>query len=467
MEDQAFFQQIQDKVQALTDLAKRLKIRSPAKLLAAARGKIPATLQLAKAALEFETGKQVLAPRYRSTGKSAAEGPNERLQVDLIDFSLNTKTKQKYALMVQDVYTREVRAQPLPNKTPAVVNEAAQELIPKLVEGKQNYTVTSDKGREFSALEQAIPEQAVHRMKQGKNDIAVIDRAMQSVKKDMAGDVANGDASNWVEALPGAVEAHNSRPHSAVFGPPESVEKNGVQDFKVLQDNARKFSFNRNAQQRKRKAVQEAGSFRAPTRNTRSFEPQYGDVQVLGSRRRDDPPDLVRNQGRGEFLLKEILPVQRGSVNAAGRLTDPAFARQNRLQPDADNLEAHLIESGGSMRVAELEKQIRQNVVLPSLKRTLTKARMTLRSFLRVYPEMFRLAWGIVSVINTPPAAAPQPPETAPETAEERRARMDRQFEASQRLREEQDRAREQRQKERQQQRLGGVRAAFGVRPVG
>ena len=115
--------QIQNRVQALTDLAKRLKIRSPAKLLAAARGKIQgATLELAKAALEFETSKQVLAPKYRSTGKSAAEGPNERLQADLIDFSQNTKTKQKFALMVQDVYTREVRAKSLPNKTPAVVN---------------------------------------------------------------------------------------------------------------------------------------------------------------------------------------------------------------------------------------------------------------------------------------------------------------------------------------------------------
>ena len=96
--DQAFqagVQQIQDRVQALTDLAKRLKIRSPAKLLAAARGKVAgATLELAKAALEFETSKQVLAPKYRSTGKSAAEGPNERLQADLIDFSQNTKTKQ-------------------------------------------------------------------------------------------------------------------------------------------------------------------------------------------------------------------------------------------------------------------------------------------------------------------------------------------------------------------------------------
>ena len=58
MDEQAFqqgVQQLQDRVQQLTDLAKRLKIRSPAKLLAAARGKIPgATLELAKAALEFK-----------------------------------------------------------------------------------------------------------------------------------------------------------------------------------------------------------------------------------------------------------------------------------------------------------------------------------------------------------------------------------------------------------------------------
>ena len=122
MDDQAFqarVQQIQDRVQALTDLAKRLKIRSPAKLLAAARGKIQgATLELAKAALEFETSKQVLAPKYRSTGKSAAEGTNERLQAGLIDMSQNTKTKQRVASLISDVYCREIAGKALPNKAP-------------------------------------------------------------------------------------------------------------------------------------------------------------------------------------------------------------------------------------------------------------------------------------------------------------------------------------------------------------
>ena len=346
MEDKAFqvgVQEIQDRVEQLSNLAKRLKIRSPAKLLQAARGKIQgASLELAKAALEFETSKQVLAPKYRSTGKSAAEGPNERLQADLLDFSQNTKTKQRFALMVQDVYTREVRAKSLPNKTPQVVNEAAQELIPDLVgSGKQDYSITTDKGREWNNFEDAIPEQAVHREKQSMNDISVLDRAMQTVKKDMSADVIDGSAKNWVQALPGAVEAHNDRPHSTTYVAPSAVESTPIADFRILQDNARKFSVNSTSQQNKKKLLQESGAFRAPTKNTRSFEPQYGDVMQLGGRHAGDPPDKVRNTGQGEYLLKEIQPVPRGSANAAGRLTDKNLPRKIRLQERAKDLESY------------------------------------------------------------------------------------------------------------------------------
>ena len=76
------------------------------------------------------------------------------------------------------------------------------------------------------------------------NDISALDRAMQTVKRDMAADVADGDAANWGVAICPAVSAHNSRPHSAVYGPPEEVEEIGVQDFRIFQDNARQFSSN-------------------------------------------------------------------------------------------------------------------------------------------------------------------------------------------------------------------------------
>ena len=141
--------------------------------------------------------------------------------------------------MLVDVYSREIRAVPLLNKRPETVNTAMREATVSLVQDKQDYALTTDKGKEFSKLEEGgIPAEAVHREKKATNDIAVVDRAMQSLKQDSAAAVADGDASNWVEALPLAVDAHNKRPHGAVHGPPEQVETRPEQDFRVLQDNA-------------------------------------------------------------------------------------------------------------------------------------------------------------------------------------------------------------------------------------
>ena len=237
-------------VDKLKELARELRIRNPAKLLQASKGKIPgATSRLASLALEDSTSKQILAKPFRSRGKSTAEGPNERLQADLIDYSQNTKnTKAKFALMLSDVYTREVRAVPLTNKRPDTINDAMRQIIPTLVQDKTNFALTTDAGKEFSKLEEGgIPGEAVHRDKKGKNDISVLDRAMQTVKQDSAAAVADGDANNWVEALPMAIDAHNKRPHSAVYGAPENVEVIPEQDFRVLQDNARKGLLNRNS----------------------------------------------------------------------------------------------------------------------------------------------------------------------------------------------------------------------------
>jgi len=174
-------------VEELKELARSLRIRNPAKLLQASRGKIPgATTRLASLALEDSVSRQVLTTPYRSTRKSAAEGPNERLQTDLIDYSQNTRnTKEKYALMVNDVYTREVKAVPIANKRPETINDTMRQIIPTLVDDKKDFAITTDSGKEFSRLEEGgISAQAVHRSKKGTNDISVLDRAMQTVKQD-------------------------------------------------------------------------------------------------------------------------------------------------------------------------------------------------------------------------------------------------------------------------------------------
>ena len=237
---------------------------------------------------------------------------------------------------------------------------------------------------------------------------------MQGVKQDQAAIVADGDAQNWVGALPQAVDAHNKRPHSAVFGAPENVEKIPEQDFRVLQNNARKSLLNRSSQLNKSKALKEAGAFRAPIPSKRSFEPRYGDVQLLGPKKNEDGNDVVRNRGEGTFVLKQIQPVVQGSAKSAGRLTDQNLPRKNRLQERAAEVEEHVRGRGGSMEVSTLERQIRRGLL--GLLKVFRRNNITIKGFLKLYKERFTMRNGIVTVKNAvdTPTPTPTPPDPDP-----------------------------------------------------
>ena len=134
-------------------------MRDPRKLYQIARRDHPERRDLtaarAGAALRTDVARQALAPKPRSLGKSAAEGPNDWLQADLVDFSQNTRYRDRYGLVVTDVFTREVATKALPDKRAETVTQAAADIIPELVEEEGNYVVTTDMGNEFQGLEQA------------------------------------------------------------------------------------------------------------------------------------------------------------------------------------------------------------------------------------------------------------------------------------------------------------------------
>ena len=131
-----------------------------------------------------------------------------------------------------------------------------------------NFVVTTDLGNEFATLHRELPAEAVHRTKrpEDRNAIAVVDRGIQTLKKDLATRVARkgGQSSDY-----------NARPHETVHGAPEDVEKQPATEFRVLQDNADKFQHNKDLTNRRIKAVEDAGAFRAPTNAARSFNPQW------------------------------------------------------------------------------------------------------------------------------------------------------------------------------------------------
>ena len=151
-------------------------------------------------ALKADVGRQVQTPRPRALGKSATEGPNDRLQADLIDFSQNTRGKTRYGLVAMDVFTRDA-VEPLQNKNAETVGRATKRAAQELTGDDKNFVVTTDLGNEFATLDRELPE-AVHRTKrpEDRNAIAVVDRGIQTLKKDLATRVAIASLTSLVAA---------------------------------------------------------------------------------------------------------------------------------------------------------------------------------------------------------------------------------------------------------------------------
>ena len=163
------------------------------------------------------------APRPRALGKSAAKGPNDGLQADLIDFSQNTRGKTKYGLVVMDVFTREAAVEPLQNKNAETVGRATKRAARELTGHDGNFVVNL--GNEFATLDRELPTEAVYRTKrlEDRNAIAVVDRGIQTLKKDLATRVAR-KGGQWSDHFQQTASAYNARPHETVHGAPE-VEK--------------------------------------------------------------------------------------------------------------------------------------------------------------------------------------------------------------------------------------------------
>ena len=86
-------------MEALRNLADDFNVRDPRKLYRLARQRdLDVTQAMAFEALKADVGRTGAGAWPRALGKSAAEGPNDRLQADLIDFSQNTRGKTKYGL---------------------------------------------------------------------------------------------------------------------------------------------------------------------------------------------------------------------------------------------------------------------------------------------------------------------------------------------------------------------------------
>ena len=84
--------------------------------LAARRRGIPGSKEDAQRIATRNPVRQVIAPVQRSKGQTAAEDDNARWQMDLAEIRKDNKAKEKFALVVSNVFDRKLYVEPLPNK---------------------------------------------------------------------------------------------------------------------------------------------------------------------------------------------------------------------------------------------------------------------------------------------------------------------------------------------------------------
>ena len=123
------------------------------------RRKIPFNKKNLERLVKSETVRQVQAPTYKFVGEIPSQHLNDRWFADLIDFTSTpsdngkrtglgrTKDGESYILVVQDVFSRFLYTEALPNKTPQTVAKAFEDILARA--GTKPRSLTSDLGPEF------------------------------------------------------------------------------------------------------------------------------------------------------------------------------------------------------------------------------------------------------------------------------------------------------------------------------
>lgn len=239
-------------------------------------------------------------------GQSAAEAPNARWQLDT---AIMRPAQGKVGFLVAtDVFTRKSWTTPLRSKEAGPTSQAVEKLFEKA--GAKPQILTSDDGGEFNGLHRLAEEEGIvykRKLKDDVNAIAVTDRAMGEIKLNLKKRSLQGQGQ-WPQNLAKATEAKNETLNSAVHGAPNDVDKGGVQNFMVLQDNAQKFAENHKQNKLLTERVLTRGWYR-PARplldklHRRIATVRYGEPEELHGLRAGM---LVNRKGR-EAMLKQAL----------------------------------------------------------------------------------------------------------------------------------------------------------------
>ena len=367
-----------------------------------------------------ETTRQVQAPRYKFDGKIAAADLNSRWFADLIDFTaapsdggqsvgLQPTGGARYVLVVQDVFSRFLYTEALPNKRPETVAYAFNIILDRA--GVVPRALLSDAGAEFSQqFQRLLAKKGIsygQKQKGDVNAIATIDNAIGNLKKALARDTRKQGTNDWASRLQKVTQGQNSLPNNDYL---EGGAPNNVADSKDLTEELRRknqefTTLNQERMEKRAEKLKEAGSFRAMEtvgKFTRTFKPKY-ESQVRSVEHIDGTQ--VTDEAGNSYPTKLVQPVKdatndSGPVQMEQRGSIQTKKRQARiLQPFANALERVLNLPGGrgthTVTMAQALRILQGALTPAKFAAAVAEARLSrtslIKRFVGVFSDMFEL----------------------------------------------------------------------------
>jgi transposase InsO family protein len=303
----------------LRELYEELGYPSAQKLFVAARRQgLDVTKAQAEAVTKSSGVAQINAPGPKFQGKIAAGAPQARWQADLIDFTAMRGVRgERYVLVVMDVFSRKLWGRELESKTSDEVADEFDQIVDEA--GEKPEELTTDQGLEFTGAPfQTAMEQweITHVTKRATNDMATLDRAIQTLKGMIFKDIERRGDADWADRVRAVIRNYNRRPSGALMNAsPQDVwhrdakpPKDPVTSFRLLAQEGLKMRENDQLVRRRAEALEEAGGFRvALPKNERGFRPKWSsEIRKV----QDVEYGRVRDEQGGLFDTKLVRPTE-------------------------------------------------------------------------------------------------------------------------------------------------------------
>ena len=237
----------------------------------------------------------------------------------------------------------------------------------------------------------------------GRNDLAVVDRAIYTLKRTLAIHSIETGRNDWAERLEAAVKAYNDSPHSALMdGAPDDIRgpggevKNKLLYFRREQQEASNMETNSEQIQQRAERLEKHGAFRVwkhrERLGRRVFEPGWS-REIHEARRVDGA--FVGDEHGHSYPTKETLSVPKDSTLLPEPVVTLNPKTRGLLQRYADRLREFLATQEDQKTATSKATRILNEVgnFREALKLAGLSTQSILVSFVKAFPE-FKLEHG-------------------------------------------------------------------------